>query len=42
MPKLKINKEKIATISDGITVNNEKTDIYLRLVCAPFLFFFPV
>ena len=37
-----MNKEKIATIKDGITVNKENTDMYFKLVCAPFLFFLPV
>ena len=32
----------IATTKDGITVNKEKTDMYFKFVCAPFLFFFPV
>ena len=29
---LKINNEKIATTNDGITVNNEKTEIYFKFV----------
>jgi hypothetical protein len=32
MPKLNINSEKIATIKEGMTVNKENTEIYLRLV----------
>ena len=40
--QLNINKEKIATSKDGMTVNNEKIEIYFKLVCAPFLFFLPV
>ena len=32
MPKLNITNEKIATTSDGITVNKEKTEIYFKLV----------
>ena len=35
-----MNNENIATINDGITVNNEKIEIYFKLVCEPFLFFF--
>jgi hypothetical protein len=31
----------MATIKEGITVKSEKTDIYFKLVCDPFLFFFP-
>jgi hypothetical protein len=42
MPKLKIKSENIATINEGITVNNEKIEIYFKLVCEPFLFFLPV
>ena len=42
MPKLKMVSEKIATTNDGITVNREKTEIYLRFVWDPFLFFLPV
>ena len=42
LEKLNIKREKIATIKDGITVNKEKTEIYFKFVCAPFLFFFPV
>ena len=38
----KINNEKIATIKEGITVNKEKTEMYFKFVCDPFLFFFPV
>ena len=30
----------MATIKEGITVKSEKTDIYFKLVCDPFLFFF--
>ena len=37
----KINKEKIATIKDGITVKRENIDIYFKLVSEPFLFFLP-
>ena len=37
-----LNNEKIATIKDGITVNKEKIEMYLKLVCEPFLFFLPV
>ena len=34
--------ENIATIKEGITVNKENIEIYLRFVWAPFLFFLPV
>ena len=37
-----MKSEKIATTKDGITVNNEKTDMYFKFVLEPFLFFFPV
>ena len=42
MPKLKRNNENIATTKEGITVNNEKIEIYFKLVFDPFLFFLPV
>ena len=35
-----MNKEKIATTNEGITVNKEKTEMYFKFVCEPFLFFF--
>ena len=34
--------EKIATIRDGIRVNNEKMETYLKLVWYPVFFFLPV
>ena len=37
-----MKSENIATTNEGITVNKEKTEIYLRLVLDPDLFFFPV
>ena len=30
--ELKINSENIATTNEGMTVNNEKTEIYFKLV----------
>ena len=35
-----MNNENIATTNEGITVKREKTEMYFKLVCAPFLFFF--
>ena len=34
--------QNIATIKEGVTVNKEKIEIYLRLVLDPVLFFLPV
>ena len=41
MPKLKMNKEKIATTKEGISVKTENKDMYFILVWDPVLFLFP-
>ena len=38
-PKLKIKRENIATIKDGISVNKENKETYLKFVCETDLFF---
>jgi hypothetical protein len=37
-----MNNENIATTKEGVTVNKENIEIYLRLVLDPVLFFLPV